>query len=70
MDPFDAFDSTPAGESDPAADFLAREQAELAKIENNEADFFSSNNNNADDNQSDFNRNYKIIYSDQIIYMV
>lgn len=33
MDAFDAFESK---EADPAAEFLAREQAELAKIENNE----------------------------------
>lgn len=68
MDPFDAFDSSsqPAGEfggeSDPAADFLAREQAELAKIENNEADFFSSDANNAPSSSagdfgSEFNSN-------------
>lgn len=36
-DIFDAFESTPANaEADPAADFLAKEEAELAKIENNE----------------------------------
>ncbi len=44
-DPFDAFDSTISaptavqsanlGFDDPAAEFLAREQAEMAKIENN-----------------------------------
>lgn len=37
MDPFEAFESnTAATESDPAAEFLAREQAELEKIENND----------------------------------
>jgi hypothetical protein len=37
MDPFEAFESKAAGEeNDPAAEFLAREQAELAKIENND----------------------------------
>ena len=42
MDPFDAFESK-VDESDPAAEFLAREQAELAKIENNDfgSDFTS-----------------------------
>lgn len=37
MSEFDAFESTPAtGAADPAADFLAKEEAELAKIENND----------------------------------
>jgi hypothetical protein len=36
MDPFGDFESKQENvEVDPAADFLAREQAELAKIENN-----------------------------------
>lgn len=57
MDPFDAFDSSrqqDGNEKDPAADFLAREQAELAKIENNEGDFFSNANN--DSNSAEFTR--------------
>ena len=41
MDPFDAFESK-VEESDPAAEFLAREQEELAKIESN--DFGSAGN--------------------------
>jgi hypothetical protein len=37
MDPFEAFESKqPGEENDPAAEFLAREQAELAKIDNND----------------------------------
>ena len=37
MDPFEAFESKPStDENDPAAEFLAREQAELEKIENND----------------------------------
>ena len=37
MSEFDAFESTPASDAaDPAADFLAKEEAELAKIENND----------------------------------
>jgi hypothetical protein len=37
MDPFEAFESNNnAVEADPAAEFLAREQEELAKIENND----------------------------------
>ena len=50
-DPFDAFESALSGETnienlqdaksdDPAADFLAREQVELAKIENDNFDTF------------------------------
>jgi hypothetical protein len=39
MDPFEAFESV-QNQEDPAAEFLAREQAELDKIENNE-DFLS-----------------------------
>jgi hypothetical protein len=49
--PFDAFESALSGETnteslqaaksdDPAADFLAREQVELAKIENDNFDTF------------------------------
>lgn len=55
MDPFDAFDSSaaPSGDADPAADFLAREQAELAKIENNEDDFFNSTTDNTQANNQD-----------------
>lgn len=56
MDPFEEFESenkqSEFGESDPAADFLAREQAELAKIENNENDFFSGS------SQSGFNSGF------------
>lgn len=54
MDPFDAFDSSaaPSGDADPAADFLAREQAELAKIENND-DFFNSTTDNTQANNQD-----------------
>jgi len=33
MSEFDAFESAPTGEVDPAADFLAREQSELAGLE-------------------------------------
>jgi hypothetical protein len=42
MDPFEEFESAnnKATSDDPAAEFLAREQAELDKIEND--DFFSS----------------------------
>jgi hypothetical protein len=50
-DPFDAFESALGGETnigtdqaqtieDPAAEFLAREQVELAKIENDNFDTF------------------------------
>ena len=50
-DPFDAFESALSGQGntettqatsgeDPAAEFLAREQAELAKIENDNFDTF------------------------------
>ena len=35
MDPFDDFESANQNQEDPAAEFLAREQAELDKIENN-----------------------------------
>lgn len=60
MDPFETFDSSSQKASDfdndPAADFLAREQAELAKIENNEADFFSSTSAQNENSNSDFNR--------------
>jgi hypothetical protein len=50
MDPFEEFESENKSkndfDNDPAADFLAREQAELAKIENNDAnDFFGSSSN-------------------------
>jgi hypothetical protein len=48
MDPFEEFESkaaAPGEESDPAAEFLAREQAELAKIENNDSDFTNDFNN-------------------------
>ncbi len=45
-DIFDAFESTPSNNffdsgADPAADFLAKEEAELAKIENHQ--YMSSN---------------------------
>ena len=42
MDPFEEFESASnkVASDDPAADFLAREQAELDKIEND--DFFSA----------------------------
>ena len=33
MSEFDAFNSAPSEEADPAADFLAREQSELAGLE-------------------------------------
>lgn len=44
MDPFEAFESANQNDQfgdDPAADFLAREQAELEKIENINSDFSS-----------------------------
>lgn len=65
MDPFDAFSQPSAGgaadfENDPAADFLAREQAELAKIENSDFSSFGGSGAGApsDSNNfgSDFNR--------------
>lgn len=40
MDPFAAFESDSPQQEDPAAEFLAREQAELDKIENNSEDDF------------------------------
>ena len=52
MDPFEQFESSNNVE-DPAAEFLAREQAELEKIENNGVD--SSFNFNSENN--DFNVN-------------
>ena len=50
MDPFEQFESSNNVE-DPAAEFLAREQAELEKIENNGVDSsFNFNNENNDFN--------------------
>jgi len=49
MSEFDAFESTPATDAaDPAADFLAKEEAELAKIENNDFGVMSTGTNNVD----------------------
>uniref|UniRef100_A0A2C9K0D3 Clathrin light chain n=1 Tax=Biomphalaria glabrata TaxID=6526 RepID=A0A2C9K0D3_BIOGL len=41
MADFDAFESTPSEEVDPAADFLAREQSELAGLEDDNENFNS-----------------------------
>lgn len=50
MSEFDAFESTPATDAaaDPAADFLAKEEAELAKIENDDFSAMTANTNSAD----------------------
>ncbi len=56
MDPFDAFESANQNQEDPAAEFLAREQAELDKIENNNDDFLGLNGENSQEAQL-FNQN-------------
>ena len=55
MDPFEAFESV-QNQEDPAAEFLAREQAELDKIENND-DFLNLNGANSSEDQLLFNNN-------------
>ena len=54
MDPFEAFESS-QNQEDPAAEFLAREQAELEKIENN--DDFLGLNGPSTNNESPFSVN-------------
>lgn len=58
MSEFDAFESNPATDAaDPAADFLAQEEAEMAKIENSDpfAAFESAGNNtNATESKDPF----------------
>jgi hypothetical protein len=56
MDPFDAFESANQNQEDPAAEFLAREQAELDKIENSNDDFLGLNGENSQEAQL-FNQN-------------
>ena len=50
MADFDAFESAPAAEVDPAADFLAREQNELAGLED---DNFGTLDSQAEPSQSE-----------------
>ena len=70
MDPFEAFEAVQSQE-DPAAEFLAREQAELDKIEknNNDDDFLGLNNTqNAFDEADSASKPSEEVHSQQDAY--